>query len=201
MTATETTTTAEIPDIVTQKAEVLARLYLLLVDMGADVEVAQGELDSWHDGMPGRITKVNGFYVAVNFKAEKLDSWERRNPRLQSVSVIVEYTDVPSANYQRGKGGFSIQRMAERLDAVTRAAGQAKKAAAAKAAQGERNRAALEKAFNTTYSYTDYKRNIHVSSDDDGFKVTVNPRRFKTIEAAQKFLADIQKFLDDRTAS
>lgn len=185
------------------KVNVLAEIVQTLLVLGATVELAQFSHEHFRTGTFGTITKVNGIGVEFEFRYLSEHRWDSSPKEFTHLKVSADYHhEFPTASYPAFVGRPNIEKLAQRLHAVTAAA-----AIAAKKKNGERNRAAQNSAalqkickerYGSEYS-SDYKRNITLDSDAEGFTVKLS-RRAKTPEALVKLLTDLEKFLDDRSA-
>lgn len=195
MTTTETTATTS-PFI--ERSQLLTRILELLAGMGAEVELSQGDT-------VGFINKVNGVPVTFEFRDEKRERWERRGDRIGTIVVSSYWHTVPAASYPRSSktNQFNVQKLAERLDAITRAAVDADKKRKREEAASDRNNTRLKEfrkeKYGSEYS-SDYKRNIKLESSQYGFTVTLT-KSVKSVEELSKLVADLEKFIDERSAS
>lgn len=193
---TETPTTLSFSD---ERAELLARITMLLIGMGAKVEIDQGR-------DVGRITKVNNVSVDITTIEEKRNRWDTRPPRIAKVSVTfpMYYGKLASASYPRNKEGqFNLQKLVERLDAITRAQAEADKQVSESQTRSSRNYATTKEVRQEKYGSeftSDSKRGIYFDSDSGGFSVVLK-HHVQSREELVAFLAELEKFIDGRSTS
>lgn len=193
---TESPTTLSFSD---ERAELLARITVLLLGMGAKVEIDQGDT-------VGRISAVNNVRVDIDFPNEKRNRFDTREARIAKVTVTfpMYYGSLSGASYPRNKHSeFNIQKLVERLDAITRAQADADKKLKDEQARSSRNYATTKEVRKERYGSeftSDYKRGIEIDSSSGGFSIMLK-RHVQSREELVAFLAELEKFVDGRSTS